>query len=309
MNRRGWSLARAVGLAFLVVVLSPINPLVLVCVPLAVLLLAYRLRSPWSVALAALLLLAAFGMVPERPSPLWHAERAWALLVAGGFVLAGVLRLRGGLLVRCLLGVGTGALAIALSAAAKPAVISEVDWWVEAQLGRAARMASGWLAVPESPWSGFGTAVRDIVELQVLLYPALLALATLAALAVAWFVIVRLEGVGEALAPLRDFRFRDELVWLLIGGILLFLLPAGEWAERLGENVMAFMGGLYLLRGLAVLVWLGAALVTSAWSAALWTALALLFYPVVVGAALLMGLSDTWLDLRERVRRATDDGG
>lgn len=309
MSRRRWSLARACGLALLVVLLSPVSPLVLVGIPLAVFLLAYQHRNYVALALAAAILLAAFGTLPARPSPLWYAERAWALMLGGGFVLAGLFLRSSGVMVRSLAAVAIAMAAVAFSAALRPALLSEIDWWVESQLGRAAQAATGLLGEGGQGWTGLGAAVRDIVEVQVLLYPALLGLASLAALALGWFVVSRLTGSAEGLAPLREFRFGDQLVWVFIAGLLLFLLPAGEVAGRLGENVLVFMGGLYLLRGIAVLVWLAAALVTSAWAAALWTAVALLFYPVVVGAALLMGLTDTWLDLRGRFRRATDDAG
>ena len=59
-----------------------------------------------------------------------------------------------------------------------------------------------------------------------------------------------------------------------------------------------FMGGLYVFRGLAVLAWLGTTVISSGWWVAVWLVAAILFYPVTLGTALVMGLSDTWLDLR-----------
>ncbi|HEU4564291.1 MAG TPA: hypothetical protein VFS05_06575, partial [Gemmatimonadaceae bacterium] len=46
-------------------------------------------------------------------------------------------------------------------------------------------------------------------------FPALLALETLAALALAWALYHRLSRtrIGPALSPLRDFRFNDQMVW------------------------------------------------------------------------------------------------
>jgi hypothetical protein len=64
------------------------------------------------------------------------------------------------------------------------------------------------------------------------------------------------------------------------------------------------MGGLYLLRGAAILLWIGAMAATSLWSAVLLAIAALFLYPVVLGTALVLGLSDTWLDLRSRLSRA-----
>jgi hypothetical protein len=75
-------------------------------------------------------------------------------------------------------------------------------------------------------------------------------------------------------------------------------------AFRVGENATLFMGGLYLLRGAAILLWIGAAAATSIWSGVLLSLAALLLYPVVLGTALVLGLSDTWIDLRARLSRA-----
>jgi hypothetical protein len=76
--------------------------------------------------------------------------------------------------------------------------------------------------------------------------------------------------------------------------------PLGEGAARAGYNLLLFMSALYALRGLAVFVFLarGAPTATSIVLGALAT---LLFYPVVFTAALLVGLGDTWLDVRGRV--------
>ena len=103
------------------------------------------------------------------------------------------------------------------------------------------------------------------------------------------------------MGPLREFGFSDHLIWVFIGGLLLLLLPVGELASRVGQNALAFMGGLYVLRGVAVLVWLVPAAMVSCWSAVLWAMLALFFYPVLIGLALVLGLSDTWLHIRRRI--------
>ncbi|MGW8283185.1 MAG: hypothetical protein ACWGON_07790, partial [Gemmatimonadota bacterium] len=75
-------------------------------------------------------------------------------------------------------------------------------------------------------------------------------------------------------------------------------------AFRIGENATLFMGALYLVRGVAILLWVGAATVTSVWSGVFLGLAALLLYPLVLGAALVLGLSDTWFDLRARLSRA-----
>ena len=60
------------------------------------------------------------------------------------------------------------------------------------------------------------------------------------------------------------------------------------------------MGGLYVLRGVALLAWIAPAAAVSTWSGLLLTMAALLFYPILVGFALVLGVSDTWLHLRKR---------
>ncbi len=129
-------------------------------------------------------------------------------------------------------------------------------------------------------------------------------MASLAALGVSGYVLGRLSSGYGGLGPLREFRFADQLVWLLVGGLLLLVLPLGSAAFRVGENAAVFMGLLYLLRGLAIMIWVGAAVLTCAWSGWLLALAGLLLYPVVAGTALVLGLSDTWLDLRGRLSRA-----
>lgn len=306
MSRRGWAFLRAAALAIAVALLSPVSPLVLVCVPVAVLLLAFHGRSLVAVGLAGLLLALAFTGAGSA-TPLWYAERAWALLLAGGFVLATLALPERGVVPRSIAALLVAFGSVGVLAVAGASALAEVDWWVESRLASSAHLAYDWLG--SAALEGVGGTIREVVRLQTVLYPALLGLASVGVLALAWYVVTRLRGSAEGLAPLREFRFSDQLVWVLVAGLLLFLLPAGELTARLGENAMAFMGGLYLLRGIAVLVWLGAFLVTSAWAALLWGAVAVLFYPVVAGAALIVGLGDTWLDLRKRLRAALDGGG
>jgi hypothetical protein len=147
-------------------------------------------------------------------------------------------------------------------------------------------------------------AVQRWVGFQQDVYPAMLSLATVAALGLAWFGFDRLSGRFHGPGPIREFRFSDHLIWLLIGGLALLILPLGGLAFRVGENAALFMGGLYLLRGAAILLWIGASAATSVWSAVLLAMAALFLYPVILGTALVLGLSDTWLDLRTRLSRA-----
>jgi hypothetical protein len=147
------------------------------------------------------------------------------------------------------------------------------------------------------------TLPRDAVPL----YPALLGLESLSALALAWGLFHRISRtrIGEPLGGLRDFRFSDQLAWGLIAGAALVLLPPpGAW-RMLGLNLLLFFGVLYAVRGLAVLVWyLRAAQVSAPAIAALAVIAGLLSAPAAIGLGL-VGLGDSWIDWRSRPRPAT----
>lgn len=299
---RGWALARVAALSMAVALLAPVNPMLLVTVPLAVLLLAFQPGRVLSLFLAVVLLWLAF-LPTSGTTPLWYGERAWSLVAAGAFVLATLLWPSARLALRSIVAVALGFLAFGLYGAVRPESLDRLDWWMASELRWTARVVASWMAgsEPETLVGSLAASVGEMVELQIVLYPALLALATIAALGIAWFVTVRLAGSEGAVGPLRDFRFNDHLIWVLIGGLVLFLLPVGQLADRVGQNALAFMGGLYVLRGAAVLVWIMPAVAISAWWLLLWGMLALLFYPLVLGLALVLGVSDTWLDLRARL--------
>jgi hypothetical protein len=148
-----------------------------------------------------------------------------------------------------------------------------------------------------------GDIARRMSELRTELFPALLALQSVAALAlVSWWVrrLGKSDDSAFVLSRMRDFRFNDQLIWLLIAGVVLILLPGDESLSRVGLNVLTFMGGLYVLRGLAVFVFLATGS-RSLPTMVLGAVAAVIFYPVVFTAALLMGVGDTWLDVRRRL--------
>ncbi len=290
------------------VLLSPMSPVWLVLVPFALLLLAFRTEDWMSVAIAAVIL--GLGFAGSRPGGMeWYAPRAWSLIAGGAFVAVSAARGRGRLVDRSL-----GAIAVALGVVlmvglARPGVLQGVNWWMTAEIRQAALVAGGILEQLQGSGDPevrrqLELAVQRWVGFQQDVYPAMLSLATVAALGVAWFGFDRLSGRFDTPGPIREFRFSNHLIWLLIGGLALVVLPLGGLAFRVGENAALFMGGLYLLRGAAILLWIGATAATSAWSAVLLAIAALFLYPVVLGTALVLGLSDTWLDLRSRLSRA-----
>lgn len=136
------------------------------------------------------------------------------------------------------------------------------------------------------------------------LAPALLALETLLALGLGWAAYHRLSRVriGPPLGALRDLRFNDQLVWGLVVGATVLLLPTlVEW-RALGANLLCFFGTLYALRGAGVLSWWIPDRVAAFVPLGL-VVLVPLLGPIAVLALVLavtfgLGLGDTWRDFR-----------
>lgn len=301
MSRRRWTLARAGVLTLVVALLSPVDPVVLLAVPAALVVLAFRREAPAAVAVAGLVLIWLFRGIAGDTDPLWSAVRGWSLVLGGAFVAVTAARRRWSPVGRGLAAVGVAVALTALVGWARPDLLAEIDWWVQRDLSGATLAMQRWLpeglAGAADPWTlAVAQGWRET------LHPALLGFASLASLVVGWWAAGRLAGEPVTLGAFRDFRFSDHLAWVLAAGLVALLAaPAGEPLGRLGANTVAFVGGLYLLRGVAILYCVGRAAADTGWSAALWVAVGVLLYPIALAAALLLGLGDTWTDVRGRL--------
>src|SRR5439155_4555590 len=94
--------------------------------------------------------------------------------------------------------------------------------------------------------------LRTIAQAGDRFFPSLLALESIAAVAIAWAIYHRLSRarLGPPLGLLRDFRFNDQLVWGLIVGLTIFFVPTLSAMRIVGRNLLVFFGALYALRGL-----------------------------------------------------------
>jgi hypothetical protein len=116
---------------------------------------------------------------------------------------------------------------------------------------------------------------------------------------VAWWGYVRLAaGSDQGLGPLKDFRFNDHFVWLLLVGLTLIVLGLGEAWTMAGTNAVVFMGGLYAVRGVAVVLFFNGGI--SLFGFLLMALAMLILAPVLIMGALVIGVGDTWLDLRAK---------
>lgn len=303
-RRRG--LWRAFGLVAAVILLSPLKPtplgpFPLVGIPAALALIAFQARRSASLMLAVgLLAVSALGF--QNANELWYVGTGWSVLLGGGLVAASALYPGLSVFERSMLGVALAVVGASALVVAGPASLANLDWRIAGQYDAA--IAS--FDLEGQNGAALAELMRQGADIAKALYPAWLLLASLAALACALYVERRMAGDEAPLGPLREFRFSDHLVWALVIGLVLLVLPVGVWSVRTGGNLVTVMAGLYVLRGAAVLAWLGTSVVNSGWAIAFWIVAALLLYPVTLGTAFVMGLSDTWLDLRSRLRVETE---
>lgn len=303
----GW--LRALGLFLVVMAASVVSPGVMVALPFALLVLVLPVRRPALVAAGLLAIVFVVGGGPAEG--VWYLERGWAVLV-GGWFLGLSLRWPETRFFPRALGAVVGAFGVsALLFRVQPGSWETVDWLVTSRLrSQAAEALSvfGLVGGGESAPPEMSDALYRAVEVQGVVFPALLGLASVAALGVSWWLWTRLGRDEErGLMPVSRFRFNDQLVWIFVAGLALVLLgSSGPW-DRLGTNAVVFMGALYALRGAAVLMFLNGGI---SFVGSLFLAAAFLFVaPVLVGGAMIVGLGDTWLDLREKAVAVAESDG
>ena len=273
---------------------------VLVAVPFLVLALVLGARRFPTVMAATLAVMVTLGVTAR--GGIWYLERGWAVVLAGWFVVL-TMRWPGSRFFPRALGavLGTFALVAALLAL-QPGSWAMVDWLVTEGIMKSVSLAMSLLTAlnPERdmPTAMVNTVFATVAQ-QGRLFPALLGLSSLAGLGVAWWGYVRLStGSDQGLGPLKDFRFNDHFVWLLLVGLTLIALGLGEAWTLAGTNAVVFMGGLYAIRGAAVVLFFNGGISLFGFVV---VALGMLFLaPVLIMGALVIGVGDTWLDLRAK---------
>lgn len=309
MNRRAGGWGTPILLTLVAAACSIIGPGLLIFVPFALLLIALPPRRPALLAVAVALLFV--GISGGSTDMLWWFGRGWALILGAWFVVTIALMPRTSFMDRSLTAVAATVATAALLLAVGQTSLEQLDFVVAQRLHQvAAAFAAALSARPDT--TGRAAALSSEVaatasraaDLQAMVYPGLLAIASLAGLAVAFWAWRRLALHEERpFRALREFRFRDELVWVLVAAILLIVLPLDGGATRAGVNLIMFMGALYALRGIAVMVALFGA--PGPLGVMFGAVLVLFLFPMVLATTLMIGLSDTWLDLRARARRSS----
>ena len=330
-REQGWTRIVIALIAFLLLSHAPVvraaapvvDTLVLLVPALAACFIAgWRRGGSLALALAWAALAGLLLAIPSRPGSEAYTDfvRSWGVLVAGALGLVCILGWRRQFLGRALAAVGIAALiaVIGMAFATHSAGRIEAVFARELQ-SRNSTVLAQWAR--GFPSASFAPAVRDwaaqrAVQLQdasgtlaAPLYPALLALESLAACALAWGLYHRMSRarLGAALAPFRFFRFSDELIWALVAGMTLTVLPSLAALRVFGANLVVFFGALYALRGFGVIAWFFPQLSLGAQFAVSFAAVVL--FPVSLALAVGLGVTDTWFDWRRRVRTASSQAG
>lgn len=299
---RGWP--RAAGLFGVAMAASVIQPSVLVAVPFLVIAGFRGLRG------AGVFVATVLAMIMAVSGPrdgFWFMERAWALLVGGWFVGVSLAAPHWRLSSRLLTAVGGAFVATAALLALRAGSWETLDFVVrnavEGGVGTTLQ-AFELLRGGEGVSPALATALHETARAQTRVFPALMGIASMSGVAVAWWLYNRLGGQGDqAIGPVRYFRFNDHLVWLLIAGLLLVVTRWGDAVARVGSNAVVFMGALYALRGSAVFMYISGGL--SLFGYVLLAISLVLAAPVVVGVAMIVGIGDTWLDVRAKMHETT----
>ncbi|CAN5562707.1 hypothetical protein BH09GEM1_BH09GEM1_24240 [soil metagenome] len=266
---------------------------------------------------------------PALPGSFYNLVRGWSLLLAGAFGLICLFGSQRPFFSRALSTLSLAMVIALVMSARGPLTPSRASEAVTVEFARrnteSMTMLRAFLkehpdmlsAMPQVGTlpEAFEQQLTLVAQTGVGLFPALLLLESLVALALAWATFHRLSRtrLGAPLGPLKDFRFNDQLVWGLIAGLAIVFVPALGFLGGVGRNLLVFFGALYAIRGFGVLSWF---LAPGALAAALFVGFAMLWWPVLNAVAVLgfvflaltafgLGLGDTWADWRRRARPTT----
>jgi len=156
---------------------------------------------------------------------------------------------------------------------------------------------------------------EPMVRFASLTWPGMLALQTLAGLALAWQLYRRIaarttgDSVTPAPARFRDFYMGDGWVWGIVAWLGVLILPVSSVMLVAGTNLGLVASTLYVLRGAAIVATFAEAFGISALAlvivAAASAALAVPLVFVLPGLCTL-GITDTWYQYRRRLAEARE---
>jgi len=229
---------------------------------------------------------------------MWYLERGWALLLGGCFVGLSIARPKMKISDRALEAVFGALVLAAILMTLMSGAWNIVDWVISDRVRATVAQVIA-LGGSEGLAPALITALYQTADAQILIFPALTALASMSALLLSWWLFIFFSGRSEeALGSVKNFRFNDHLIWMLVVGLFLLFTRWNEPLQRLGSNAVVFIGALCAVRGAAVIVFITGGFSVLGYAM---TFLGLVIVPpIVLGGAVLIGIADIYLDFRKR---------
>ena len=286
---------RAGVLCIVVLLTSTARPSVLVAVPFLLLVGTNTLRG---YAIFGASLIAIIIVMVGPYDGMWYLERGWALLLGGCFVGLSIARPKMKISDRALEAVFGALVLVAILMTLMSGAWDIVDWVISDRVRATVAQVIA-LGGSEGLAPALITALYQTAEAQILIFPALTALASMSALLLSWWLFIFFSGRSkEALGSVKNFRFNDHLIWMLVVGLFLLFTRWSEPLQRLGSNAVVFIGALCAVRGAAVIVFITGGFSVLGYAM---TLLGLVIVPpIVLGGAVLIGIADIYLDFRKR---------
>lgn len=286
---------RAGVLFVLVLLTSTARPSVLVAVPFLVL-VATNLPHRYAILSATLIAMLIVMIGPY--DGMWYLERGWALLLGGSFVGLSIVRPKMKISDRALEAVFGALMVLVILMNLIPGAWNVVDWVIS---DRVRATVAQVIALGGSEWltPAFISALYQTAEVQVLIFPALTALASMSALLLSWWLFTLFSGRSEeVLGSVKNFRFNDHLIWIFVVGLFLLFTRWSEPLQRVGSNAVVFIGALCAVRGAAVIVFITGGFSVLGYAMTIFGLV--IVPPIVLGGAILIGIADIYLDFRKR---------
>ncbi len=287
----------AFGTTFVVVAYLLVAPPLFLLTPLALLLAFGPPKSSrewlWLVLTAGLGGLKVLGDA-AHPAVSVRLLTAVAITAGGVFVLLTYLQPRASTLFRAAIAMIAGVAAAAIWARSAGIVMSTIDAALAEDLKRGLDIG---LRGAEPAQVAMMT---EALPLMARSFPGIIVLLGMLGLALAWrwYHLIAAAPVGRPPRRLFDFRFNDHIIWGAIFTLALALFDVGGPLGRVITWATIVWGGIYAIRGLAIV--LGA---TQAWplpGKVLVLIASVLVLPMALGTLVLVGVADTWIDFRNR---------
>ncbi|MHB1327341.1 MAG: DUF2232 domain-containing protein [Gemmatimonadales bacterium] len=287
----------AFGTTFVVVAYLLVAPPLFLLMPLALLLAFGPPKSSrewlWFVLTAGLGGLKVLGDA-AHPAVSVRLMTAVAITAGGVFVLLVYLKPRTSTLLRAAIAMTSGLAAAAIWARSAGIAMATIDAALAEDLKRGLEIG---LRGAEPTQVAMMT---EALPLMARAFPGVMFLLGMVGLALAWrwYHLIAAAPIGVTPRPLVEFRFNDHIIWGAIFTLALALFDVGGPVGRVITWATIIWGGVYALRGLAIVL-----RATQAWPVPgklLVLIASILVLPMALGTLVMVGVADTWIDFRNR---------